>query len=98
MEGEEQQQPPSAVPGDAPDSPTKPPAGDNPSAPNLTTALDPEGLPLDAEEKPKEKKSNITEEMAEDMKKIWDVFDTETTNQVPIMYLNKILRALDIDL
>ena len=46
----------------------------------------------------KEKKSNITEEMHESMKKIWDVFDTGESGKVPMIYLNKILRALDIGL
>ena len=34
----------------------------------------------------------------EDMKNLWDVFDTEKANAVPIMNLGTILRALDIDL
>ena len=31
------------------------------------------------------------------MVRLWDVFDTEKTNAVPMMHLGTILRALDID-
>lgn len=44
-----------------------------------------------------EKKEIIPEEILEDMKNIYEVFDEEGKNQVEIHELRTILRALDID-
>ena len=44
-----------------------------------------------------EKKEIIPEEVLEDMKNIYDVFDEEGKNQVEVHELRTILRALDID-
>ena len=55
-----------------------------------------DGLPLPPPE-PLPPKSNIPEETMADMKNLWDVFDTEKTNAVPMLNLGTILRALDID-
>ena len=56
---------------------------------------DEDGLPEAPVEKPW--KSNIPDEKREDMKNLWGVFDTETTNAVAMSHLGTILRALDID-
>ena len=59
-----------------PDSPTKLPGegGDEPK-------LDEDGLPQAPEGS---KPSNISEEIMEDMKALWDVFDLQSTNNVNI--------------
>ena len=44
-----------------------------------------------------EKKEMIPEEILEDMRNIYDVFDEEGKNQVEVHELRTILRALDID-
>ena len=72
-----------------PDSPTKVPAeGDEPK-------LDEDGLPQAPEGS---KPSNISEEVMDDMKALWDVFDLQSTNNVPTTQLRVIMRALDFDL
>ena len=58
--------------------------------------VDAEGLPINPDGQ--EVKSNIPPETLEDMKALWDVFDMEATNNVPIKELRTIMRALDIDL
>ena len=60
--------------------------------------LDDDGLPVKEVPVIKEKKSNISEEMMEDMKRLWDVFDTGATNAVPMQELSVIMRALDVAL
>src|SRR5450830_400203 len=44
-----------------------------------------------------EKREVISPETMEDMKNIWSVFDLDQKNQVSIIELRTILRALDID-
>ena len=44
-----------------------------------------------------EKKQIISPEIMEDMRNIWSVFDLDQKNQVSIIELRTILRALDID-
>ena len=44
-----------------------------------------------------EKKEVIPPEVFEDMKNIWSVFDLEGKDQVSIIELRTIMRALDID-
>ena len=60
------------------------------------TKINNEGLPVDPKEG--EPTSNIPPETLEDMKNLWDVFDMEKTNHVPIKELQKMMRALDFDL
>ena len=55
--------------------------------------LDENGNPILVEAKP----TNISPETLEDMKNIWSVFDLDNKNQVSIIELRTILRALDID-
>ena len=45
-----------------------------------------------------EKKEVISPEVLEDMRNIWSVFDLDRRDQVSIMELRTILRALDLDL
>jgi len=40
----------------------------------------------------------IPEEILQDMKNLWDVFDMDNQNQVPISELRVIMRALDQDM
>lgn len=54
-----------------------------------------DGLPLPPAA---DEKTNIPEETMADMKALWDVFDMEETNAVPLMNLRVIMRALDIDM
>ena len=54
-----------------------------------------DGLPINPDE---EKKELIPPEILEDMKNVWDVFDLQQTDKVPISELRTIMRALDIDL
>ena len=64
----------------------------DPSAPNGEVKLDEDGNPIiDAPP------SNIDEEMAESMKKVWSVFDQDGKDQVTIKELKTIMRALDIN-
>ena len=70
------------------------------AAPAETTADAPvavgeDGLPLPPQA---DEKTNIPEETMADMKALWDVFDMEETNHVPIRELRVILRALDLDM
>jgi Ca2+-binding EF-hand superfamily protein len=51
-----------------------------------------EGQPLE------EKKELIPPETLEDMRNIWSVFDLECKDQVSVIELRTILRALDLDL
>ncbi len=51
-----------------------------------------EGQPLE------EKKEVIPPEVLEDMNNIWSVFDLDGRDQVSVMELRTILRALDLDL
>ncbi len=44
-----------------------------------------------------EKKEIIPPEVMEDMRNIWSVFDLENRNEVSVVELRTILRALDID-
>ena len=74
-----------------PESPTKLPENENKEEPKL----DEDGLPQAPEGS---KQSNISEETMEDMKALWDVFDLQSTNNVPIKELRVIMRALDFDL
>ena len=60
----------------------------NPDAPQLNEL----GEPI---EPPKEL---IPEEILEDMKNLWAVFDMEATDRVSISELRVIMRALDFDL
>lgn len=60
----------------------------NPDAPQLNEL----GEPI---EPPKEL---IPEEILEDMKNLWAVFDMENTDRVSISELRVIMRALDFDL
>ena len=93
-------QPGSALPGEAPGSPLKDPMGNTgmmgAGATGMPTALDADGLPINPDGQ--EVKSNIPPETLEDMKALWDVFDMDATNHVPIRELRTIMRALDIDL
>ena len=43
-------------------------------------------------------KELIPEEILEDMKNLWDVFDTDKTDRVSISELRVIMRALDFDM
>ena len=43
-------------------------------------------------------KELIPEEIIEDMKNVWSVFDTESTDRVSISELRVIMRALDFDM
>ena len=96
MDGDmDPQQPGSAMPGDAPDSPMKP--QNDPLASNNAAPLDADGLPINPDGGA-DAKSNIPPETLEDMKALWDVFDMDATNHVPIKELRTIMRALDIDL
>ena len=52
------------------------------------------GEPIEGEEK----KELIPEEILEDMKNLWDVFDMNKTDRVNISELRVLMRALDIDL
>ena len=63
----------------------------DPSNPTGEARLDENGNPI--EEAPP---SNIDEEMAESMKKVWAVFDSDGKDQVTIKELRTIMRALDI--
>ena len=45
-----------------------------------------------------EKKEVIPADVLEDMQNIWSVFDLERKDQVPVIELRTILRALDLDL
>ena len=64
----------------------------DPSNPTGEVRLDENGNPIiDAPP------SNIDEEMAESMKKVWSVFDTDGKDQVTIKELKTIMRALDIN-
>ena len=65
------------------------------TAPDAVPAVGEDGLPLPPGEP---EKTNIPEEVMQDMKALWDVFDMEETNHVPIGELRVIMRALDIDL
>merc|ERR1712166_1155674 len=58
-------------------------------------AVGEDGLPLPPQA---DEKTNIPEETMADMKALWDVFDMEETNHVPIRELRVILRALDLDM
>ena len=82
--------PPAETAAADPDSPSKLPGegGDEPK-------LDEDGLPQAPEGS---KPSNISEEVMEDMKALWDVFDLQSTNSVHIGQLRVIMRALDFDL
>ena len=63
----------------------------DPSAPAGEVKLDEFGNPI-----PDEVPSNIDEEMAESMKRVWSVFDQDGKDQVTIKELKTIMRALDI--
>ena len=97
-----------AEPVAVPDSPSKLPDGatdaGDPASPSKVaeegaspTKLDEDGLPKGPAEE-EVKKSNISEETMEDMKALWDVFDLDATNNVPMKELLTIMRALDFDL
>ena len=58
------------------------------------TANNENGEPAPVEEK----KEIIPEEILEDMKKLWRVFDKMKTDKVNISNLKAIMRALDFDL
>ena len=53
-----------------------------------------DGLPIGEEEK----KEVIPPEVLEDMKNVFDVFDTQKTDRVLLTELRTIMRALDFDL
>ena len=65
-------------------------------APAGGITLNDEGLPvnMDGEEA---KEETIPEEIFQDMKNIFDVFDMQDTKAVPIKELRTIMRALDFD-
>ena len=70
--------------------------GDGSGAPAGGMILGDDGLPIANDEE--EKKETIPPEILEDMKNVWDVFDMQATDKVPIKELRTIMRALDIDL
>ena len=59
--------------------------------------LDENGIPRQAPEEEKVEEV-IPEEILEDMKNLWSVFDMESTDFVDIAHLRVIMRALDFDL
>ena len=60
----------------------------NPDAPQLNELGEPIEPPVET----------IPEEILEDMKNLWSVFDMQDTNRVPLSELYVIMRALDFDL
>ena len=72
---------------------------ENPGAPDGSQApggrLDENDLPVGEEVK---QESLIPEEILNDMKKVWSVFDLEMTEKIEIRHLRTIMRALDFDL
>ena len=61
--------------------------------------LNAEGQPVNELGEPIEPpKELIPEEILEDMKNLWDVFDFEKTDRVNISELRVIMRALDFDM
>ena len=58
---------------------------------NPEQLYDEDGNPI-----PMEPQSNISEEVRQDMKNIWEVFDIEGKGQVDIKEMRTILKALDI--
>ena len=65
-----------------------------PIAPN---GLDENGMPRQAPEEEKIEEV-IPEEILEDMKNLWSVFDMDSQDVVDIAHLRVIMRALDFDL
>ena len=65
----------------------------DPTANPDTLKLDENGNPIAAEPVV----SVISEEVMQDMKNIWSVFDTENKNQVTIDELKTIMKALDVN-
>ena len=70
--------------------------GDGTGAPAGGIVLGDDGLPVPLNEE--EKSETIPPEILEDMKNVWDVFDMQATDKIPIKELRTIMRALDIDL
>ena len=78
----------------------------DPSAPPADpNAVGPDGQPLpggvdDPRAPPEEEKveETIPDEILEDMRNLWSVFDMENTESVEIKHLRVIMRALDFDL
>ena len=70
--------------------------GDGSGAPAGGIVLGDDGLPVNANEE--DKNETIPPEILEDMKNVWDVFDMQATDKIPIKELRTIMRALDIDL
>ena len=64
----------------------------NPAAENVK--LDENGNPITEDALP----PNINEEIMQDMKNIFAVFDTDSKNEVSISELSTIMRALDVDI
>ena len=61
--------------------------------------LGPDGILLNEHGEPIEPpKELIPEEIREDMKNLWEVFDMDKTDRVNISELRVIMRALDFDL
>ena len=70
--------------------------GDGSGAPAGGIVLGDDGLPVANDEDTKQE--TIPPEILEDMKNVWDVFDMQATDKIPIGELRTIMRALDIDL
>ena len=70
--------------------------GDGSGAPAGGIVIGDDGLPVNVDQEAKEE--TIPLEILEDMKNVWDVFDMEATDKIPIKELRTIMRALDIDL
>ena len=70
--------------------------GDGSGAPAGGIVLGDDGLPVNVGEE--DKNETIPPEVLEDMKNVWDVFDMQATDKIPIKELRTIMRALDIDL
>ena len=71
--------------------------GDGSGAPAGGIVLGDDGLPVNMDDEEK-KEETIPPEILEDMKNVWDVFDMQATDKIPIKELRTIMRALDIDL
>ena len=69
------------------------PAIDPTAVPADAPQVDADGNPIEGEPIP----SVISEEVMQDMKNIWSVFDVEEKNQVSINELKTIMRALAVD-
>ena len=72
--------------------------GEGTGAPAGGMTLNEDGLPTVPGGAEEVKNETIPEEILQDMTNIWDVFDQQKQDKVPIAELRTIMRALDFDL